>query len=52
MMTEFLVTDECAAAPAPSAEFYCATIYGLDLTQAQAICSNYPGRSTMEVSRG
>ena len=52
MMTEFLVTDESAAEPAPSAESYCVTIYGLDLTQAQAICNNYPGRSEMEVSRG
>ena len=52
MMTEFLVTDESAAEPAPSAETYCVTIFGLDLTQAQAICNNYPGRSTMEVSRG
>ncbi len=52
MMTEFLVTDECAEDSALPPETYCVTIYGLDLTQAQAICNNYPGKSTMEVSRG
>lgn len=48
MMTKFLMTDESA----DPAESYCVTIFGLDLTQAQAICNNYPGRSSMEVSRG
>ncbi len=48
MMTEFLVTDESAEPD----ETYCVTIFGLDQTQAQAICNNYPDRSTMEVSRG
>ena len=52
MMTEFLVTDESAVVQEPAGETYCVTIYGLDLTQAKAICNNYPGRSTMEVSRG
>ena len=51
MMTEFLVADEIAESAEP-AETYCVTIFGLDLTQARAICNNYPGSSTMEVSRG
>ena len=48
MMTEFLVTDE-SAEPAAT---YCVTIFGLDLTQAQAIAGNYPGSSIVEEERG
>ena len=51
MMAEFLVTDGDAV-PAEPADTYCVIISGLDLTQAQAICNNYPGRSTMEVVKG
>ncbi len=48
MMTEFLVTDDSAE----PAETYCVTIFGLDLTQAQAIAGNYPGSSIVEEERG
>lgn len=52
MMSEFLVTEEGAGTAENPSGTYSVTISGLDLTQAQAICNNYPGRSTMEVSRG
>ena len=48
MMTEFLVTDESMAPAEDPGGTYSVTIFGLDLTQAQAIAGNYPGNSTIE----
>ena len=52
MMTEFLQMDEGVDPAVQERETYCVTVYGLDRAQAQELCDNYPGRSTMEVSRG
>ena len=48
MMTEFLIMDEGAVPAEDAGGTYAVTISGLDLTQARAICNNYPGRCEME----
>ena len=47
MMTEFLVTDESMSGN-EGLQTFRVIISGLDLTQAQALVNNYPGRSRME----
>ena len=52
MMKEFLSTEESVASAEDSGASYSVVISGLDLTQARAVCNNYPHNSKMEKEVG